>query len=263
MPKEPGSRGLPPARPLVWCFLVLGVLVGADGAAAERIRVAVASNFSQPMKAIVGAFEQASEHEVTPVFGSTGKHYAQIVHGAPFEVFLAADAWRPRLLESRGLAVAGTRFTYAVGRIVLWSPRHDLVDANGRVLESGDFRHLAIANPDLAPYGIAARQTLEALGLWQQMQDRLVRGENIGHAFHFVKSGNAELGFVALSQIRQPGRARPEGSYWEVPRDLYSPIEQQAVLLVDSDPARSFVTFLANEPVRTILEGYGYTSNPR
>lgn len=239
-------------------MVVLGLSLLGELAGAERLRVAVASNFAEPMRELVAAYEQSGKGGITAVFGSTGKHYAQIVNGAPFQVFVAADAEHPRRLESQGLAIRGSRFTYAVGRLVLWSPRPDYVDSKGAVLEHGGFRHLAIAHPELAPYGIAARQTLEALALWERLQDRLVRGENIGHSFHFVMSGSAELGFVALSQVKRPGQPILEGSYWEVPEGLHQPIEQQAVLLVDSEAARRFLAFLAGGAARAIMHGYGY-----
>jgi len=223
---------------------------------AEEIRVAVASNFSGAAKAVSSRFEANSDHRVTLVFGSTGKHYAQIHNGAPFDLFFAADARRPELLEKEGLCVAGSRFTYAQGRLILWSARDNYVDPAGGVLGS-DFHHLAIANPQHAPYGRAARETLETLGLWNEVQKRLVRGENIGQTFHFVKSGNAELGFVAYSQIRIPG-APAGGSYWEVPSSMYGPIYQQAVLLRDAPVARAFLEFMQSDEAREIIRGYGY-----
>jgi len=198
-------------------------------AGADEIRVAVATNFAAPVQIIVTRFAENTGHRVVPVLGSTGKHFAQIKNGAPFAAFLAADARRPALLEEEGIAVARSRFTYAVGRIVLWSPREAYVDAQGRVLTEGDFHHLAIANPALAPYGRAAREVLQARGLWEALATRIVRGEDIGQTFHFVESDNAELGFVAYSQVKRPGHA-PRGSWWEVPQALYRPIEQHGLL---------------------------------
>ncbi len=221
------------------------------------IRVAVASNFSVAARAIAERFEYQTGHSVTLIFGSSGKHYAQIKNGARLDVFLSADAGRPTLLENEGLAEMDSRFTYVRGRLVLWSPQPDFVDADGAVLEEGDFRFLAIANPRLAPYGMAAREVLEDRSLWKSLNRRIVRGENIGQALQFVKSGNAALGFVAYSQISYPGHS-PEGSYWEVPDSLYSPIEQQAVLLTDSDAARSFWEFLRTPETQALFREYGY-----
>lgn len=224
---------------------------------AAEIRVAVASNFTDAARQIARRFEAESGHRAVLVFGSTGKHYAQILNGAPFDAFLAADVHRPELLETAGIAVPGSRFTYAVGRIVLWSRQPGYVDPAGKVLESGDFRHLALANPQLAPYGRAAREVLEARGLWARFEGRMVRGETIGQAYQFVYSGNAELGFVAYAQIVRPG-APPEGSWWEVPQELYAPIEQQAVLLTEDAAARAFIEFVRSEAAREIIRAHGY-----
>ncbi len=236
---------------------LLPSLFGAMSAGGDETRVAVASNFADAMRGVVARFEQRSGHQVTLAFGSTGKHYAQIKHGAPFDAFFAADVERPRRLEEEGAGLPGTRFTYAVGRVVLWSSRRDYVDPAGEVLDKGDFSHLALANPRLAPYGKAALEILESRGLWQSLQKRLVRGENIGQTYQFVKTGNAELGFVAWSQIKRPGQP-VEGSWWEVPQALYSPIEQQAVLLRDDTGARAFLTFTRSEEALQIIRSYGY-----
>lgn len=239
---------------------VIATLVAllSPAARADEIRVAVATNFAAPVQVIVTRFAETTGNRMVPVFGSTGKHYAQIKNGAPFAAFLAADARRPALLEKEGVAVAGSRFTYAVGRIILWSPREGYVDTEGRVLVDGDFRHLAIANPVLAPYGRAAQEVLQARGLWERLQGgRLVRGEDIGQTFQFVHSGNAELGFVAYSQVKRPGQTLP-GSWWEVPQTLYRPIEQQAVLLQENSTARAFLAFIRGDEARTIIADYGY-----
>jgi molybdate transport system substrate-binding protein len=232
------------------------VLVLVAGASADEIRVAVASNFTAAMQAIAARFAEHSGHRVVLAFGSTGRHYAQIVNGAPFDAFFAADARRPGLLEQEGLAVPGSRFTYAQGRLVLWSPRAGYVDAQGAVLDNG-FRHLAIANPRLAPYGRAAEEVLRALGLWSRLSDRLVRGENVAQAFQFVASGNAELGFVAAAQLKRRG-AGMGGSQWEVPEALYSPITQQAVLLADKAAARALLAYVRGPAGRELIEQYGY-----
>ncbi len=235
---------------------LVGLLVGVP-ASAERIRVAVASNFAGAARKIVERFEARVDHQVDLSLGSTGKHYAQIVHGAPFDAFLAADAWRPELLERDGLARSGSRFTYARGRLVLWSATVGLVDPGGRVLDQGEFRHLAIAHPELAPYGRAAREVLTALGRWDALAARLVRGEDVGQAFQFVASGNAELGFVSYSQVRQL-EGSIDGSLWQVPENLYSPIEQQAVLLSDREAARAFLRFLRGAEALEIIRDAGY-----
>ena len=238
--------------------LLLGVLLCAAATrAAQPTRVAVASNFADALAAIAGRFETTTGQRVTLSSGSTGKHYAQIRNGAPFDAFFAADAQRPRLLEEEGLALPGSRFTYALGRLVLWSPEPGYVDPEAAVLARGSFRHLAIANPRLAPYGKAAQEVLQALGLWEQLGPRLVRGENISQAYQFVASGNAALGFVACSQVQRPGQPL-RGSMWEVPQALYTPIRQQAVLLKDDAVARSFMAFVRSEPALNIIRDYGY-----
>ena len=225
----------------------------------DEIRVAVASNFSPVMKKLAKKFEANTHHTVTLISGSTGKHYAQVKHGAPFHVFFAADTERAQRLEAEGDAVAGSRFTYAIGHIALWSPEAGYVDENSNVLENAKFRHLAIANPKLAPYGKAAQEILESLALWSSTQTRLVRGENVSQTFQFVKSGNAELGFIAYSQIIQlePNVA---GSFWLVPQALYTPIEQQAVLLQDNPAAREFMLFIKSESSQSIIHNYGYST---
>jgi molybdate transport system substrate-binding protein len=239
----------------LWLLLPL-LGVAAESAAAE-ITVAVATNFVGAMNALVERFEATSGHDVLVSSGSTGGHYAQIKNGAPFEAFFAADTERPRLLEAEGLAVPGSRFLYAVGRVALWSTRANYVDAEGRVLETGDFRHLAIANPELAPYGAAARDVLTARGLWDRLQPRLAMGQDIGQAYSFVQTGNADLGFVAWAQLKQPGR-EIAGSYWLVPESLHRPIEQEAVLLRDVPAARALLEFMKSSEAREIIRGYGY-----
>ncbi len=224
---------------------------------AEEIRIAVASNFTNAITTIARRYEANSGQKVTLIFGSTGKHYAQIRNGAPYDAFFAADVRRPKLLEEEGLALPGSRFTYAVGKLVLWSPRAGYVDKKGSILKPGEFRHLAIANPGLAPYGKAAREVLQALGLWGQLGGRLVRGENIGQTFQFVNSGNAELGFVAYSQVNRPDRP-VEGSLWKIPQTLYTPIEQQAVLLKNNEAARDFLSFVRSDEALKIIREYGY-----
>ena len=224
---------------------------------ADEIRVAVASNFSSTMKALTAQFEQQTNHRVILAFGSTGKHFAQIVNGAPFDAFFASDIDRPALLENDGLSIPDSRFTYAIGRLVLWSTKNDYVDSAGNVLERGNFKRLSIANPKLAPYGRAAQQVLQAKGLWTQLRDRIVRGENIAQTFQFIMSGNAQLGFVALSQIQQI-ETETRGSYWIVDKTLYESIEQQAVLINDNPTAKSFMDFVKSNIGRGIIQRSGY-----
>lgn len=242
--------------------LTLALTLGSP-AAAEEALIAVAANFSEVMERLEADFERESGHELTVTIGSTGKLYAQVTHGAPFDVLLAADQERPMRLESEGLAVAGSRFTYAVGRLTLWSPEQGRVGSDGRAtLRAGDFRSLSLANPALAPYGVAAKETLEQLGLWTTLETKLVMGENIGQAHALVASGNAELGFVALSYVLSPRNQHP-GSRWDVPDRLYTPIRQDAVLLpraANNPAARAFLSFLQSEDVRKLIESYGYGS---
>ena len=238
-------------------LLTLLVILAPGQSCADEIRVAVASNFRDAMSALASQFERESSHQVTLIFGSSGKQFAQIRNGAPFDAFFSADSTRPELLEREGLAVPGSRFTYALGKLVLWSPQADYVDPDGTILEYGNFRHLAIANPGLAPYGAAAREALEAMGLWNQLGNRLVRGENIGQAFQFVNSGNAEVGLVAWSQLKRSDAAI-EGSYWLVPEHYYSPIEQQTILLQDTVEARMFMSFIRSEDSVRIIRTHGY-----
>ncbi|WP_227818132.1 molybdate ABC transporter substrate-binding protein [Nitrogeniibacter aestuarii] len=234
----------------------------ASLANAGEVSVAVAANFTAPMQEIAAAFEQATGHQAKVSYGSTGKLYAQIVHGGPYEVFLAADADRPEKLETEGIGVSGQRFTYAIGRLVLWSPEPDRVDPAGAVLATGDFRHLAIANPKTAPYGAAAMEVIAAKGLGATLEPRLVRGENISQTWQFVATGNAELGFVAASQLFKDGKPLG-GSRWDVPTDLYTPIRQDAVLLKkgEANPAATaLVDFLRSDAALGIIKSYGYAT---
>lgn len=224
---------------------------------AAKIRVAVASNFSTAIIAIVREFELTSDHKVILSFGSTGKHYSQIIHGAPFDIFFAADAHRPERLEQEGVAIPESRFTYAMGKLVLWSPIDNYVDSSANILEQGDFRYMAIANPKLAPYGLAAQEVLQALKLWTKLQDRMVRGENISQTLQFIKSGNAELGFVAYSQLIHD-KQNIRGSVWIIPQQHYSPIRQQAVLLKDNEANRAFLSFVRSDLALKIIRESGY-----
>ncbi|MGR9051666.1 MAG: molybdate ABC transporter substrate-binding protein [Gammaproteobacteria bacterium] len=227
---------------------------------ADTVSVAVAANFTAPMKAIALQFEKETGHRTELAFASSGKFFAQIENGAPFQVFLSADTDKPEQLERDGFAVAGSRFTYAMGSLALWSPKPGFVDAQGDVLRHGNFSHLAYANPKLAPYGSAAQQTMTALGVWDKVQDKLVTGENIAQTYQFIATGNAELGFVALSQVMKNG-AVGEGSAWIVPPELHAPIRQDAVLLTagtDNAAAVALLDFIKTPEAAAIIEAYGY-----
>lgn len=249
--------GIPLLRITSTLLLFLAGLVFPGKALTGEIHVAVASNFTATMRLLAARFEAQSDHVVVLLPGSTGKHFTQIMNGAPFDAFFAADVKRPERLEAEGRIIPGSRFSYAIGKLVLWSPDPELVDRDGAVLESGTFRRLAIANPRLAPYGRAAQQFLESRGILKSLQPKLVRGENISQAFQFVASGNAELGLVALSQLMQSG-TQPAGSRWQVPGTLHAPIEQQAVLLSDSKAAADFMKFAKSESARAIIRNSGY-----
>ena len=224
---------------------------------ADNLQVAVASNFSPVLKDLAPIFEKQSGHTLTLITGATGQHYAQIVNGAPFDIFLSADAERPRLLEAEGHAVADSSFTYAIGKLVLWSTDAELVDDSGAILGTGDFMHLAIASPQLAPYGKAAEETLMHMGLWEGMQSRLVQGENITQTLQFVQTDNAELGFIAMAQWLEIDPDNT-GSHWEVPQKFYNPIVQQGVLLHDSPAARAFFAFLQSDESKALIQSAGY-----
>lgn len=240
---------------------MLSFLALAGPAVAGEAVVAVAANFAEVAERLEAEFERETGHTLTFVAGSTGKLYAQIGTGAPFDAFLAADQARPERLEEEGLAVAGSRFTYATGRLTLWSPEPGRVGEDGSAtLRQGEFRRLSIANPALAPYGAAAQQTLEKLGLWEGLKDKLVMGETVGQAHAMVASGNAELGFVALSYVQSP-RNRTPGSRWDVPGELYAPIRQDAVLLAraaGNPAARGFLDYLRSARAKALIETYGY-----
>lgn len=236
-------------------MLILAV-AGSTGALADVIKVAVAANFTEPAREIATAFEAATGNEVLLSFGSTAKLFTQIANGAPFEVFLAADAKTPDKAEAEGVAVPGTRFTYAVGRLVLYSSDPALVDGTPAVLSRKRFGKLAIGNPATAPYGAAAVEVMQKLGLYETLKPRLVMGENVGQAYQFVATGNAELGFVSASQV-----VGAQGSRWEVPADFHSPLRQDAVLTkagAESEAAKSFLAFLDGEMARAIIARFGY-----
>jgi len=227
---------------------------------AETVLVAVASNFTKPMTEIAEAFKRDTDHTAKLSFGSSGKIVSQLENGAPFEVFLSADETKPAKLEKEGLTVPDSRFTYALGTLVLWSAKANYVDEQGQILSNGGFQHLALADPKLAPYGEAAMETMKNLGVQDKLQSSLVQGENISQAHQFVSTGNAELGFVALSQVIADGKIA-EGSGWIVPKSLYQPIRQDAVLMKtgeENPAALALLDYLKSAPAKGIIEKYGY-----
>lgn len=236
------------------------ILLGSATAFADEVQLAVAANFTAPMKQIAANFEKDTGHKALMSFGATGKLYAQIINGAPFDVFLAADDETPAKLEREGGAVNGSRFTYAIGKLVLWSAQPGLVDPQGDVLRKNEFTKIAIAAPKLAPYGAAAVETMTRLGLLAKLAPKLVSGESIGQTYGFISTGNAELGFVALSQVYEGGKLR-SGSAWIVPESLHNAIRQDAVLLSkgkDNKAALSLMAFLKTEKAKDVIRSFGY-----
>ena len=239
--------------------LLAALLFTVLPAHAEEISVAVAANFTAPMKLIAAEFEKETGHKVVASFGSTGKFYAQIKNGAPFEILLAADDETPTKLVKEGVAAGGSQFTYAVGKLVLWSTKPGLVDGAGAVLKKGGFEHLSLADPKLAPYGAAGVETMKALGVYETLQTKVVTAENITQAYQYVASGNAELGFVALSQVLKDGKI--EGSSWLVPANLYTPIKQDAVILEKgrgSAAVEALMKYLRGDKARAVIKSFGY-----
>jgi molybdate transport system substrate-binding protein len=241
------------------CGLLASLLLAALPAQAEDISVAVAANFTSPLKQIAAEFEKETGHKVVASFGSTGKFYAQIKNGAPFQILLAADDETPTKLLKENVGASGSQFTYAVGKLVLWSAKPGLVDGAGAVLKKGDFAHLSVPDPKLAPYGAAGLETLKALGLLEAVQPKIVTAENITQAYQFISSGNAELGFVALSQVLKDGKV--EGSSWLVPTNLYTQIRQDAVILAPGKgkaAAEALMKFLKGDKAKAITKSFGY-----
>lgn len=242
--------------------LAVGLLsiIVSTAVLADEVQVAVAANFTKPMEKIAEAFFKATDHKAVLSFGATGKFVEQIKNGAPFQILLAADQKNPIKLETENLAVPNSRFTYAIGKLVLWSAKTDFVDDKGEILKTDKFQHIAIADPKTAPYGKAGMKVMEKLGLLDSLTPKIVQGESIAQAKEFVSSGNAELGFVALSQVIKDGKIS-EGSSWMVPQDLYSPLYQDAILLKtgENNPAaKALMDFLKTEPALAIIKQYGY-----
>lgn len=243
---------------LMSCLLVCLADV-ASSAHADEISVAVAANFTAPMQAIAAGFEKETGHKVQAAYGATGKFYAQIRNGAPFEVLLTADEETPARLIKENAAVAGSQFTYAIGKLVLWSAKPAIVDGAGAVLKAGGFNHLALANPKLAPYGAAAVEVMKGLGVYESIQPKIVTGESIAQTHQFISTGNALLGFVALSQVLKDGKI--EGSSWIVPATLYAPIRQDAVILEKGKgkpAAEALMKYLKSDKARAVIKSFGY-----
>lgn len=229
-------------------------------AQAEDVHVAVASNFTAPMEKIMALFSQETGHKLIISYGATAKLFTQIKNDAPFEVFLSADQEHPGKLVQEKLADPTTQFTYAIGKLALWSPKEKWIDSKGAVLSGDQFAHLSLANPKLAPYGAAAQQVLEKLELWKKLESKLVFGENITQTYQFVSTGNAELGFISYSQIKN-GSQEIKGSFWLVPQDFYSQLKQDAVLLAkgkNNQAAKKFIEFLKSSKAKTVITDYGY-----
>lgn len=235
------------------------LLVGQTSWAAT-VLVAVAANFSKPMTEIAAEFEKATGHSAKLSFGSSGKFVSQLENGGPFEVLLSEDEKGPQKLVQDGLAVPDSRFIYALGRLVLWSATSGYVDDQGNILTTGGFKHLALADPKLAPYGAAAVEVLKKMGLFKKLQPLFVQGENIAQTYQFISTANAELGFVALSQVIENGKVA-KGSGWIIPANYYAPIRQGAVLMkkgAENPAAPALLSYLKSAPALAIIEKYGY-----
>ena len=244
-------------KSFMWTFLFVAY---ATSLRAEEALVAVAANFSAPMQQIAASFQQDTGHQLRMSFGATGGIYAQIKNGGPFDVFLSADQITPQKLEAEGLGVAATRFNYAIGQLVLWSKQDGLVDDKGQVLSGKNIQRIALANPKLAPYGVAAWETMTALGLLEELKPKMVQGDNIAQTYQFVSTQNAQVGFVALSQVFANGQLT-SGSAWIVPPHLYKPIRQDVILLKngkDNSAAKALLMYLKGEKAKAVMKSYGY-----
>lgn len=236
-------------------FLFITALLLNTQVFADEIYVAVAANFTTTSKAIAELFEKETGHQVKLSFGSTGKFYAQIMNGAPFQVFLAADSTHPQKLAQNGEGIAETLFTYATGKLVLWS----LQEKPENIFKNQQFKKLVIANPETAPYGTAAVEALKAMKLWEQLESKIVKGDNISQTQQFISTGNVEIGFIALAQAMQ------NGYFWEVPQEFYTPLRQQAILLKkgsESAAAKAFLNYLKTPPATALITKAGYSLEP-
>jgi molybdate transport system substrate-binding protein len=257
----PIRRGFALGLAAAMAGLAAMMVIALSGARADEALVAVAANFAGAAEAIGAEFAKDTGHTLQITTGSTGKLYAQISEGAPFAILLSADAGTPRKLETESKAVAGSSFTYAVGKLSLWSPDANRIGDDPRAaLTATDTLYVAIANPDLAPYGVAAREALASMGLWETIQPRIVMGQNIGQTFSMVDTGAAQMGFIATSAVLIPG-TEPRGSRYDVPQDLFTPIEQDAVLLKAGESnaaAVAFMNYLKGEKANGISRSFGY-----
>ena len=245
-------------RLFTW-FLFVVVTLAVAPALAEQVLVAVAANFVPPFREIAIEFERTTGHNVQVAAGSSGNFYSQIKNGAPFDVFFSADNERPKLLGEEGFGVKDSRFTYAIGRLVLWSPNADLIKGE-ETLRFKQYKRLTIANPKTAPYGLAAMQAMQKLELWEGIQSQIVMGESLGQTMGFIESGNAQLGFVALSQVLDP-KIKGKGSRWDVPNNLHEPIQQDVILLTkgkNNPAAKALKEFIGSPQAKAIIERYGY-----
>jgi molybdate transport system substrate-binding protein len=245
--------------PIVAVLVLCGLM--SSPVQAGEVSVAVASNFAAPMERLAPLFQKESGHTVKVSTGASGKLYAQIRGGATFDVFLSADEEMPKQLMQDGFAVGGSRFIYATGKLVLWSAQPDLVDEKASVLNKGNFKMLAIANPRFSPYGVAAKETLTKLTMWNSIQEKLTKGENVTQTYQLVATEKADLAFIALSQVMRDGKMVEGGSWWLVPPEMHQPIRQSAVLLShakDQVAAKAFLAFLKSEKARTVMRGFGY-----
>ncbi|MDP6849753.1 MAG: molybdate ABC transporter substrate-binding protein [Planctomycetota bacterium] len=239
-------------------LLSLAIVLSCSPKQESQVRIAVASNFTETMAALADCFEGHTGEKIVLVSGSSGKHFAQILNGAPFDAFFSADTHRPERLEQDGVGVLGSRFTYAKGRLVLWCPKGSAVQTAQTYLTQSSARHLAIGNPELAPYGGSAKSYLLRVGLWENWKSRLVYGENIAQTFQFVASGNAELGLVSAAQVKKLTE-KDKGALLEIPESRHDPILQQAILLNDRPAARKFFDFVQTNEAKSIIQDYGYS----
>lgn len=248
-------------RPQLRLLSALVLTAFAQGAAwAAEANVAVAANFAEPIKAIAAVLEKTTGHTLKISTGASGAFVTQIKNGAPFDIFLSADNERPELLEKEGFAQAGTRFTYATGKLVLWSSKVGRADAQGEVLKAADLGKVAFANPKTAPYGAAAVQVMEKMGLTASLAPKLVQGESIGQTFNFVRTGNADVGFVAMSQVLEGGKLK-DGSMWVIPQSNYGAIQQDAVILkrgANNEAAHALAKLLQSSNIKELIRSYGY-----
>lgn len=244
---------------LLTCCLFASLITAVTPAFAERALVAVAANFVPPFREIALEFEKSTGHRLQVAGGSSGNFYSQIKNGAPFDVFFSADMERPKLLEDEGLGIKDTRFTYAIGRLVLWSPNESLIKGE-ETLRSKQYKRLAMASPKTAPYGMAAMQAMQKLEIWDSVQTQVVMGESLGQTMGFIESGNAQLGFVALSQVLDP-KIKGKGGRWDVPNNLHEPIKQDVIMLTrakDNLAAKALMEFIGSPQAKKIIERYGY-----